>query len=421
LKWRRSADSVRKRIENGRCRQRVCHAEDIKGVKHFGLSSHFSAKFQEKRVKTMNFTRLFNVFKRLRDLGTAKGEHTLSITTVEHKTAVRKSPAQSAVTANATARTPIKFSKEFLQNHQPLDFNLTEALRLRAEGWSNRKIARKMNNVSRETVRVRLREYDAAQVKAVTTKPIPAAPKPAPPAVTQSVPAPSPVTPVATRAIVTPSAPSPITNFDELAARWKARYGGKFPLDLTHFFIVRSPHVQFGLGSEQPVIGIDRWHSEYRTLGMFQPPTKFWVLVNAEDGSQINRAWLSSIAADVWLRERCMVARITHGLLSVFQSRYSAHRQYPPQAFGKALADDTFERQFKFEPMPLHSHHELLVALAKDAVPPEVPQIMSSYSTGWTATAPLPPQAGWIDDSTSRRQEAAGGLAGQDDGTNYGK
>jgi hypothetical protein len=137
----------------------------------------------------MKFQRLFNVFKRLRDIGTAESEHRVSITTVEHKVAVKKSPALPSVTANAPTRMPVKpervkFSKEFIQNQTALNFNLVEALRLRELGWGNAKIARQMNGVSRETVRKRLRDYDAAQVRAVTPKPKPIPPieppKPAP-------------------------------------------------------------------------------------------------------------------------------------------------------------------------------------------------------------------------------------------------
>jgi hypothetical protein len=91
----------------------------------------------------MKFTRLFNVFKGLRDIGTAKTEHTPSITQAEHMAALSKPPE---------AKRTAKFSKAFLQKQQPLDFNLTEALCLRNLGWGNRRIARQMNNVSRETV-----------------------------------------------------------------------------------------------------------------------------------------------------------------------------------------------------------------------------------------------------------------------------
>jgi hypothetical protein len=378
-------------------------------------------------VKTMKFTRLFNVFKRLRNIGTIKSEHTPSITTVEHKTAVRKSPPVSAVTANATARTTVKrakFAKEFIQNQSSLDFNLTEALRLRALGWGNRKIARKMNGVSRETVRKRLRDYDAAQVKAAKPKPIPAAP--------QHEQQQSSNNQIETASNsnrnqsetkpVTLKVPPPVTNLAELTARRQARGLENYPLNMTQVFIVRPEHVKYGLGSEQPCIGFNAWHPEYRMLEIFQTPVKFWVLVNAEDGAAVNRSWLDSIAADIWLYERCKVLRIEHGcVLSVFQARFGTHRRYPGQAYGARLADDTFEGQFNFEPMPLRSHVQELDALSKDAVPTAVPVAYSGYGNGWTAQQPMPPQASLWDDPRPQRSEGAGGLAGQDDGTNYGK
>jgi hypothetical protein len=207
-------------------------------------------------------------------------------------------------------------------------------------------------------------------------------------------------------------------NYVELIAMRKARYGDGFPADLTHVFIVRPEQVKYGLGSEQPCIGFERWHDAYRTLEIFQPPTKFYVLVVAEDGEAVNRAWLDGLASDVWFRERCLVHRIRQGgVLQVVQSRYSAHRQYPERAYGAKCADEAFERWHKFEPMPQHNHVQELDALSKDAVLPPKPQETSPYSTGWTAQAPLPPQATY-DFDRPRRQEAAGGLAiggGDDD------
>ena len=355
--------------------------------------------------------RLVHFFNTLSGGVTAKTKHKLAHNSALHHNSIRESSDSPSVKPGRTVR----WSKEFIQNHTLLDFDLSEALRLRSLGWGNRRIARQMNNVGKDTVRKRLQEYDAAE--ALKAKPIPAAPKPAPVAVEPRKPTPQqPQNKAATitEQIVTPppavtlTRPPPITNLDELAAMRKARYGDRFPADLMHVFIVRPPHVQYGLGSEQPVIGFDRWRDEYRLLGMFQPPTKFYVIVNAEDGPDVNSEWLTSIASDIWLRERCLVARIERcGVLGVFQLRYSAQRQYRAQAYGARLADDTFERQFNFEPMPLHSHHDLLAALSKDAVQTAMPSTVYE-STGWTAPQPIPPQTGYLD--SPRKEESAGGL-----------
>jgi hypothetical protein len=416
----------------GGASRRVCHTEDIIVVKRNGLSSHISAKFREKRVKTMKFTRLFNAFKRLRDIGTAKTEHKPIQNQPLHNPSAIKSPDLPPVTANAKPKRAVKFSQQFIQNQQMLDFDLTEALRLRSLGWGNRKIARQMNNCSRETVRKRLQEYDAAEALKAVPKPV--VPPMAPPVTSSQLPPDKPETlpepfvmPTASRQEPTPpepvtlSVPEPVTNYADLTAMRKARYGDNFPTDLSRVFIVRPEHVKFGLGSEQPCVGFDGWRPEYRTLEIFQPPRQFYVLINAEDGAAINRAWLDGLASDVWLRERCSVVRIERGgVLSVLQSRYSAQRQYPAQAYGARLADEAFERWHKFQPMSQHGHHELLAALTKDAVPQPVPQVVSGgYGVGWTSHQPMPPQPTY--DWTQGRSEAAGGLAGQDDGTNYGK
>ena len=337
---------------------------------------------------------------------TAKTKHN---STLNHTDAIETPETKQPPRAKPRARR-VDYSPEFIQNHTLLDFDLPEALRLRALGWGNRRIARQMNNVGKDTVRKRLREYDervASQQSIIN----PVIKQPSIPP--QQAPMPSPV--------VTLTVPAPVTNFDDLFARRKSQGLQDYPFDLSHVFLTRPEHLKFALGSEQPCITFDRWRDEYHLLEIFQKPERFYVLVVAEDGHQINRPWLDSLASDIWLRERCLVHRIPRGNpLTIYQSRYSAHRQYRAQAYGARLADETFERWHKFEPMPLHSHHDLLAALSKDAVPIAKPQEIGPYSTGWTAQASLPPQAGWIDDGCPQRSEGAGGLCtGGDDTDNW--
>jgi hypothetical protein len=357
----------------------------------------------------MKFRQLFNVFKKLRSAGTAKAALKTPLHPHTQLTKADAPPVSPNRTPAATPIKRVKFSKEFVQNHSPLDFNLTEALKLRAEGWSNGRIARKMNNVSVWTVRRRLMAYDAAQMP----KPAPAAEAPQQAEDNKKVAETKPIhnqNTIETKPVPV-TVPLPVTNLAELRNQ----------PDTTNVFIVRPESVKYGLGSEQPCIGFDIWHDEYRLLDMFQKPSKFWILVNAEDGSAVNRRWLESIAADIWLYERCSVLRIEHGgVLSVLQARYDTQHRYPWQSCGSKLADEIFETVFNFVQCPQPNHHELLAALTKDATNTTVP-IMDNqeWGAGWSANEPLPPRARY--DDRPRNNEGAGGLVGMDDGTNYGK
>ena len=99
-----------------------------------------------KKVKTMKFGRFFNVFKRVRrnvpTKAAPKSRHN-SLDTASHTAVSTDLPP---------AKRAVHWSKEFIKNHSRLDFDLTEAVRLRAEGYGYGRIARQMNNVSRETV-----------------------------------------------------------------------------------------------------------------------------------------------------------------------------------------------------------------------------------------------------------------------------
>ena len=300
----------------------------------------------------------------------------------------------------------VEYSPEFVKNHTLLDFDLPEALRLRALGWGNRRIARQMNNIGKDTVRTRLKAYDERQNKQPVIK------QPSIPPSTPHTDSHTAVPTVALPDLTPPSArsltvPEPVTNLAELAARRRA-HGLTTPLDLTHVFLTRPDHVKYGLGSEQPVIGFDHYRDEYRALGIFQPPTKFYVLVNAEDGSDVNSEWLASIASDIWLRERCLVHRITMGgALGVFQSRYGDQKRYPVRTYGAGLADQTFEQTFKFVPCPQSNQVELLSELTKD-VPPANGGYSQMPDPRWTSPQPMPPAQGYLD--SPRKEESAGGL-----------
>src|SRR5450759_1565047 len=87
-----------------------------------------------------------------------------NVTVVDH--------CESRGYAVVNADLPSAVTRKCNRTRPTLDFNLPEALRLRAIGWSCRRIARQMNNVSRETVRTRLLEYDE-RMKPVQSPPLP--------------------------------------------------------------------------------------------------------------------------------------------------------------------------------------------------------------------------------------------------------
>jgi len=135
--------------------------------------------------------------------------------------------SERPLTPNETPISPLVATpKRNVGGRTSVDFNLVEALRLRDMGWSNRKIARKMNNVSKDTVRNRLMEYDALH------KPKPAR-APSMPASPKSEPSPAaPAAPVTSKPVEQPPKPAampvaepvrppepppqPITNYDAL-------------------------------------------------------------------------------------------------------------------------------------------------------------------------------------------------------------
>ncbi len=106
-----------------------------------------------------------------------------------------------------------RYSKEFIANQSRLDFNLDEALRLRAKGWSYAKIARKINS-NKETVRTKLLKYDAehAPAKAITPPAIPPIVLAPPPRVIAAVPTVPSETPLPDNS---PSSP-PFSNYELL-------------------------------------------------------------------------------------------------------------------------------------------------------------------------------------------------------------
>ncbi len=211
------------------------------------------------------------------------------------------------------------------------------------------------------------------------------------------------------------------TNFQDLAKRTK-RYDVGDQFKPSTVFLTTSAFMEYGLGSNQPVIAFNEWKPEYRSLDIFKSPVKFYVIVVGEQGEAINRRWLDSIAADNWLRARCLVHRIAGGNpLTVFQWRMGNQQQYPPSAYGGKTADEVFERSLKFTELPQHNHVQMLDGLAKNTKPADLPRdISGGFPMAISPNIDRAEVWGYPQPDVS---ETAGGLAtgGSGNGSNYGK
>jgi hypothetical protein len=252
-----------------------------------------------------------------------------------------------------------------------VDFDLVEAVRLHDLGWSYRKIARQMNNVSRETVRTRILDYEA-QFRVATSEPVQ---QPAPPA--QQTPTasckPSVAMPVAPKPALVPVVPA-------VVPRPTAPYG----LDTVspgtkQFFLVRgSLNQQYAHGYAQPAIGIETWRPEYATLPAFQAAEKIWVILNS---SEDNRAFLLSLVADIRIRERCVLS-VDNGstiinqpirLPDVWVQRVCKYHLIEKRTSPWSQIWSTFEMIYKFVPLPAPNCTEQLNALLAKPPEPEQP------------------------------------------------
>jgi hypothetical protein len=232
-----------------------------------------------------------------------------------------------------------------------LDFDLAEALRLRALGWSYRRIARRTNNVSRETVRARILDYEAqfrvappeplqqspivpVQQSAPVYKPpvtVPVGPKPAPVPVVQVVAPPTPF------------------GLESVPAGTKA------------FFLVNGEHNAILARNCAPTaVGIERWHPSYASLPAFRDADKILVVINSDDD---NRAFILSLVDDIWIRERCLISR---GDSRITEVRWTWVQQVckdrlMTQRANAGLREEYWRQPFEgryFVPMPQPNHTE---------------------------------------------------------------
>jgi hypothetical protein len=294
---------------------------------------------------------------------------------------------------------PSAVTRKCNRTRPTVDFNLPEALRLRDLGWGNRKIARQMNNISRETVRTRLREHDERHPK--PPKPVQSSPLPDLKPPVASVPQ-SPVSSPAMRPPVPPippvvppaKPPEPVSNYDGLVAYWALRGLPNVKINTRMFFLVHGAHnVVLGTGSEQLVVAIDQWHQEYHDLEEFQNVERIWVVL---DPREDNRAFLLSIVADIWVREKCLV--VVSSVLDICRYRLAWERDHHA-GFMSSVYDAEFETACKFIPMPAPNYVREIEALLVPAPAPDVPQpvgglYMPPSRTGQAAGDDIPAPKG---------------------------
>ena len=267
----------------------------------------------------------------------------------------------------------------------PVDFDLVEAVHLRALGWSYRRIARRMNNVSRETVRARILDYEA-QFRVAPPEPLQQSPIVP---VQQSAPVcKAPVAlPVAPQPAPVPAVPvvAPPTPFalESVPAGTKA------------FFLVNGEqNVILAHNCAQMAVGIERWHPSFAMLPAFRDADRFWVVLNSDDD---NAAFFRSIVGDIWIRERCAISR---GDSRITEVRWTWVQQVCKyrlmvQRANAGLREEWWRQQFEapyFAPMPQPNHAARIEELL---APPKKEEPARPFSFGGSIEAWRNGGTGW--------------------------
>ena len=273
---------------------------------------------------------------------------------------------------------------------KPIEFNIVEAMHLRRQGWSYRRIAWKMH-VATMTVRARLIALESASLPLPVQAPVPVLspiqqapatvqnPRESPPVAPKPsalpVAAPKPLaTPVLVQQAPTPAqSPSnalaqPIDNAEELIRRhpWLVEVDQSWR---TQIFLVNSANplnLQYASNNGQHCVALTRWHEDYRRLAVFKDAKHIWVVLDPNDD---NDAFLGSIVSDIWLREKCLVARVD-SVLDVTKYKTTNHKMFV----------GTFEHVFKFVACPQPNHTAVIAKLLEK--PPAKPAQFSQPSFG---------------------------------------
>jgi hypothetical protein len=235
--------------------------------------------------------------------------------------------------AHIHAYTTIKRAEQPLNNRlkprggrKRAEFDVVRAMRLRRDGFSDRRIARTLCGVvSANTISARLNELETA---APVAPPVPASPQP------MSAPKPAPEPVPLSIAPIAP--PDPYDNAQDIRARVVFAHVS-IELNPREFFLVSGKEnarvaASYGLRA----IGIDCWHHEYMQLPIFQCVEKLLVV-------------LGSSHVHTVCKRRILFER---------------ERQYPILSEDFRRSDDKFfEDAHHFQKFPLPSHHDKLGAL----------------------------------------------------------
>jgi hypothetical protein len=230
-----------------------------------------------------------------------------------------------------------------------LDFDLAEALRLRALGWSYRRIARRMNNVSRETVRARILDCEA-QFRVAPPEPVRQSPIVP---VQQSA-------PVCKAPVALPVAPQPAPVPVVQVVAPPTPFGlESVPAGTKALFLVNGEHnAILARNCGQIAVGVERWDPSYASLPAFRDADRFWVVINSDND---NQAFFMSIVGNIGIRERCAISRGDSRITEVrwtWVQQVCKHRLMMQRA-NAGLREEWWRQQFEplyFAPMPQPNH-----------------------------------------------------------------
>ena len=236
---------------------------------------------------------------------------------------------------------------------------------------------------------------DEARREAAKPKPVPVQPPVAP---VQQAPVMIQQPPVAAAQVEVPKAtipapvalPEPISNYDDLIAFQKWRGTPDFKPDPRKYWLVNGArNLEFCTHAEQLAVAVDVWHRDYDRMPEFQNADRIWVIL---DPREDNRAFLSSIAANVWIRERCMLVRSS--ALDICRRRLMWDRDHNLRSTTsrefRDYDDREFEQAHNFVTIPAPSCvRELDKLLEKPPEPERVSPVGGSFG------APYGPQQPW--------------------------
>ncbi|MGA7640067.1 MAG: hypothetical protein WCB00_24255 [Candidatus Acidiferrales bacterium] len=262
-----------------------------------------------------------------------------------------------------------------------MEFNLSEAIRLRSLGWSNRRIAWELNCGSEETVRLRLAKFQPSPAIVAAAPEPPAVEPPSPlasaaiemPVETPELAQPSPVIPQAHSAATIPT-PSPEVEpppIEDNALQLLRRHPWLTEVDQswrTQIFVVNAANplnLQYASNNGQHCVALTRWHEDYRRLAVFKDAKHIWVVLDANDD---NAVFLGSLVNDIWIREKCLVARVD-SVLDVTKYKTTNHKMFA----------ETFETVFHFQPLPSPNHVELIRKLLEKPPVSKFAQLQPSF------------------------------------------